>query len=332
MARSRIFRRSEDWRPVATVAAWFALVVGQWLWTPKQLFVLIPLVALTCVTAFLGAVATHNTMHVPIFRAKKLNQIFQVAMTLVYGHPVSSFVPGHNLSHHRYIESQRDVMRTTKARFRWHFLNLLFFMHIVGKDIMRAEISYVRAAWRFDCPWVRQLILETAIWLSGSAVLVLIDWRKFLLYIALPNLYASWGLLAMNMLQHDGADVDSEYNHSRNFVGKWINWWTFNNGFHTIHHHDENIHWSDLPKMHGMMIAPYIHPALVQSSLPKYVFQTFFWPGKRVRLDGTHLPALDPGKDEDWIADAFETAAYGPMSHRGGPMSLRGGPLSKRLS
>ena len=115
-------------------------MIGQWIWTPKRLVVVIPLVAVTCIIAFLGAVATHNTMHVPVFKARRLNQILQVALTLVYGHPVSSFVPGHNLSHHRYIESQRDVMRTTKARFRWHLLNLLFFMHIVGSDIMRAEI------------------------------------------------------------------------------------------------------------------------------------------------------------------------------------------------
>lgn len=334
MGKSRILRRPEDWRPIATVAAWFALVIAEWIWMPPQPFVLIPLVALTCMIAFLGAVATHNTMHVPIFRAKKLNRLIQVALTLVYGHPVSSFVPGHNLSHHDYIESPRDVMRTTKARFRWHLLNLLFFMQIVGRDVMRAELSYIRAAWRFDRPWVKQLLLETTVWLSSSAVLLLIDWRKFLLFIVLPNMYASWGILAMNMLQHDGCDIDSEYNHSRNFTGKLINWLTFNNGFHTVHHYDANIHWSDLPKLHAMFIAPHIHPELVQSSLVKYVFRTYVWPGKRVRLDGTELPPVDPGPDEDWIANAFETADYGPMSHRtGGQKSQRGGgPLSQRWS
>lgn len=332
MRKSRILRRAEDWRPVAIVVAWFALVIAEWLWAPQRVVVVVPLVALTCIIAFLGAVATHNTMHVPVFRAKKLNRLFQVALTLVYGHPVSSFVPGHNLSHHDYIESPRDVMRTTKARFRWHLLNLLFFMQIVGRDVMRAEISYIRAAWRFDRPWVRQLILEATIWLSGSAVLLLIDWRKFVLFIVLPNLYASWGILAMNMLQHDGADIDSQYNHSRNFVGKWVNWFTFNNGFHTVHHYDSTIHWSDLPKMHALIIAPHVHPALVQPSIIKYVFQTYFWPGKRVRFDGAPLPPVDAGKDEDWIANAFVTAAYGPMSHRaGGPMSHRGaGPMSQR--
>jgi fatty acid desaturase len=316
MPKSRVLRRREDLRPVLVVVAWFAIVIAGWVVVPMKVATVLPVLAVACILAFLGAVATHNTMHVPVFRAKKMNKVFQVALTLVYGHPVSSFVPGHNLSHHRYIESERDVMRTTKARFRWHLLNLLLFMHIVGGDVMRAELRYVRAAWRFDRPWVRQLILETTVWLSASAVLLFIDWRRFVLFNVLPNLYASWGLLAMNMLQHDGADTNSEYNHSRNFVGKWINWWTFNNGFHTVHHYDANIHWSDLPAAHARIVAPHIHPALVQTSLLKYVAKTYLWPGKRVRFDGAPFILDAAGEDEDWIANAFETAAFGPMSHR----------------
>src|SRR5260221_14355446 len=62
--RSRSLRRSEDFRPVATVCAWFALVIAEWIWAPQRLALVMPLVALTCIIAFLGAVATHNTMHV----------------------------------------------------------------------------------------------------------------------------------------------------------------------------------------------------------------------------------------------------------------------------
>ena len=99
-----------------------------------------------------------------------------------------------------------------------------------------------------------------------------------------------------------------------------------------MYHDDANCHWSDLPKMHAMIIAPHIHPALVQPSLISYVFRTYFWPGKRVRFDGAELPPVDPGPDEDWISNSFETVSYGPMSHRGGPMSHRaGGPMSQRL-
>ena len=37
--------------------------------------------------------------------------------------PVSMFVPGHNLSHHKYLQKPKDRMRTDKLRFRWNLLN-----------------------------------------------------------------------------------------------------------------------------------------------------------------------------------------------------------------
>ena len=70
---------------------------------------------------------------------------------------------------------------------------------------------------------------------DGARSLAL-DWKKFLLYVLVPHQYAAWGIITMNFLQHDGCDEDTEYNHSRNFVGKLVNWWTYNNGFHAIHH------------------------------------------------------------------------------------------------
>jgi len=53
--------------------------------------------------SFDGAVITHNTMHCPIFHhsCKGLNTLVKVLLTLTYGHPVTSYVPGHNLSHHK---------------------------------------------------------------------------------------------------------------------------------------------------------------------------------------------------------------------------------------
>lgn len=46
-----------------------------------------------------------------------------VILTLSYGHPSSSYVPGHNLSHHKYTQTTKDFMRTSKVKYRWNFLN-----------------------------------------------------------------------------------------------------------------------------------------------------------------------------------------------------------------
>ena len=74
---------------------------------PAHLGIAVPLLVLTCWFSFFGAVATHNTVHSPVFKSRALNRVFQVVLTLTYGNPVSSFVPGHNLSHHKHTQSRR---------------------------------------------------------------------------------------------------------------------------------------------------------------------------------------------------------------------------------
>ncbi len=300
-------RHRAELRTFAFVSIYFALVAGQWIYAPHALWLALPLFVLTCMFSFLGAVATHNTLHSPVFKERWANRAFQVIMTLTYGHPVSAYVPGHNLSHHKYTQSTKDVMRTTKTRSRWHLLNLFLFMPRVAGDITKADIRYFKAMYRRHPVWFRQLLIESVVFFGGCGALLLVDWKKFILYVLIPHNYAAWGIITMNLLQHDGTDENSEFNHSRNFTSKLVNWWTYNNGFHSIHHKHPGMHWSLAPAAHAAEIAPYIHPALDQKSLVGYCLRTFFWPSRRLRDDGTPLELPDAGKDDEWIPLPEET-------------------------
>ena len=219
-----MLRYRADIKTLVFVAIYFGLVAVQWIYAPTDLAVAIPLVVLTCWFSFFGAVATHNTVHTPVFHQRWANRLFQVALTLTYGHPVSAYVPGHNLSHHKYTQSRKDVMRTTKTRFRWNLLNGMFFMSRVGKDILFADMRYFKAMYRRNPPWFRQMIFETVVFVGSMGALLFLDWKKFIVYVLIPHQYAAWGIITMNLLQHDGCDEKSQYNHSRNFVGKIVNW------------------------------------------------------------------------------------------------------------
>lgn len=303
-----MLRYRADLRTLVFVAIYFSLVTVQWIYAPKELWLAIPLVVLTCWFSFFGAVATHNTVHCPVFKQRFLNRLFQIALTLTYGHPVSAYVPGHNLSHHKHTQTRRDVMRTTKTRFRWNLLNGLFFMPTVGRDIFAGELRYFKAMRTRNRPWFRQMILEWVVLLGAQGFLLALDWKKFLLYVLVPHQYAAWGIITMNLLQHDGCDENSEYNHSRNFVGTLVNFFTFNNGYHSIHHDEPGLHWSLAPAAHAAKYGPNIHPNLDQPSLLAYIFRTFIWPGKRVTYEGKPLILPDAGTDEEWVPAPGEAA------------------------
>jgi fatty acid desaturase len=302
-----MLRYRADVKTLLFVAIYFGLVAAQWIYAPHALGVALPLVVLTCWFSFFGAVATHNTVHSPVFTSRGMNRLFQVVLTMTYGNPVSSFVPGHNLSHHKHTQSRRDVMRTSKTRHRLHLFNGLFFILHVAGAILKSDQRYFKAMFRRNPPWARQMALEWILLHGTYLTLLVIDWKKFLLYVFIPHKYAAWGIITMNLLQHDGCDENSEWNHSRNFVGKVVNWWTYNNGYHTIHHLSPGLHWSLLPAEHARLIHPHIHPALEQPSLLAYLWRTFGWPGQRVTYDGKPLVLPDEGPDEEWIPAPKET-------------------------
>ncbi len=96
----------------------------------------------------------------------------------------------------------------------------------------------------------------------------LIDWKKALLYIFIPQQVSLYVVLIFNYVQHVHADEDSSVNHSRNIVGPLMNWLLFNNGLHTVHHDNPGLHWSKAPAAHAKIAAD-IDPRLNE--------QSFWW-------------------------------------------------------
>jgi len=304
-----MLRYRADIRTLGFLSLYAVLVVGQWVYAPSGPLAW-ALLAFTCFVSWICAVIAHNTVHSPVFKQRWLNRLFQVWVSLSYGFPISDYVPGHNLSHHRYTQLPEDVMRTTHVRFRWNLLNLLCFMAAVTPGILRGNAHFREVMGDRAKAWKRQLLLEGIVVWSVKVLCFALDWKKALLYLMVPHMFANWGIVSVNFLQHDGCDHDHPYNHSRNFVGKFFNWWTLNNGFHGIHHTIPGKHWSLLPAAHAELIAPYIHPALDQRSLFVYLWKTFILPGKRLRFDGKPVVIEDQPADRDWVQPSDAVPEY----------------------
>jgi fatty acid desaturase len=300
-----MLRRRADLWPLSTHVAYFGLLIAAWIHGKYDL-TMAALVAGICFTSFQGAVQNHNAVHCPVFKKRWMNRAYQVVLTLIYGHPSSSYVPGHNLGHHKATDTPKDAMRTSKARFRLNILNIVLFILLVAKSVAAADSSYAKAMRKRHPIWFRQLAMEMGTLVTISAALLYLDWKLALLLWFFPHIYAQWGITGINLLQHDGCDIQSEYNHSRNFVNPLLNILAFNNGYHTIHHIRPGLHWSLARDAHEKEVAPHIHPSLEQKSLWKYLFVTY---GLNRRLDylgNPYFPPPDP-PDENWIPAPGET-------------------------
>jgi fatty acid desaturase len=307
-----MLRHRADWRCVLWVAKYFCLTALAWqhhamlrLSPARQLAA----VAVLCYYSFAGATIVHNTMHARCFRSRSLERLWHHVLSLTYGHPVSTFVPGHNLSHHRHTQTRKDPMRTCKLRFRWNLLNALLFQPTVAWDVLRMDLRYLALKRMQGDAFFARACREWLVLAVAQAALLAHDWRRFALYVWLPHAFAQWAIVSMNMLQHDGCDAECEtpgtWNGARNFVGPVLNYLTFNNGFHTIHHLHPTMHWSRLPLEHAKQVRPHIHPALEQRCMARYICAAFVYPGVRVDYRGKAvvLAEANCAGDEDWTLE-----------------------------
>eukprot|EP00462_Mataza_sp_D1_P019681 CAMPEP_0175139556 /NCGR_PEP_ID=MMETSP0087-20121206/10970_1 /TAXON_ID=136419 /ORGANISM="Unknown Unknown, Strain D1" /LENGTH=318 /DNA_ID=CAMNT_0016422583 /DNA_START=35 /DNA_END=991 /DNA_ORIENTATION=+ len=303
-------RHNSDIRTLAFTALFFILLAHNWAnWETARPTYFWLMWCVQCYFSFVGAVAVHNIIHCPAFHGKFSNKVLQCVLSCTYGHPVSNYVPGHNLSHHQNTQSTRDVMRTSKLRFKWHLLNGLFFFPIIGIAMLGNDAEYFDSQKKNRRPIYKQMQLEKMVLWTFYICLLILDWRKALLLSFAPHLFAKFCIITLNMLQHDGCDQESEYNHSRNFVSPLLNFLCYNNGFHSIHHMHPGWHWSILPAKHAELVKPHIHPNLDQWSILVYIFKTFIFPGVRIDYLGkpVKLPPLEKDRDQPWFYDTNET-------------------------
>jgi fatty acid desaturase len=305
MATKGIFRYRADGLTLLTVLSCAGLMAASWFFIPKLSWPwVVAVVAINCFYQFIIATIIHNTVHVPLFHSTFLNRLFQFLLSAVHGHPVSGFVPGHNLSHHKHLQTPMDSARTTRARFRWNILNQTFFFFLLMFEIMAAEQRFVKKMRKVQPRWAKQYLMETIVVFGLKIALLIVNWKLAVLILIIPNFYATWGIFGTNYWQHDGCDHTHPYNHSRSFTGRLFNILTFNNGFHAIHHMRPEVHWSLYPEYHALEVKPHCHPNLDQPSLIAYLWRTHVWPGKRVDYLGNPLPTPTwQDRSEDWVAD-----------------------------
>jgi fatty acid desaturase len=155
-----------------------------------------------------------------------------------------------------------------------HLVALLTYPLISGYYQQQAIRRYLAAVYRQHRPRFWPCLgqsVSLGAWLVVAGVL---DWQKALLLVVVPQQVALNTVMVFNYIQHVHADEEDSWNHARNLTGTLLNFWLFNNGYHTIHHLQPGLHWSEAPAAHRA-IAHRISPALNERSLVWYLVRTY---------------------------------------------------------
>lgn len=261
-------RHPADYRTLVFFAITLLVLAGNWSGFFRNP-VTIVFAPLAC---FIGSIITHNHMHLPVFRGRGWNSVFQVLLTFAFGQPPTGIITAHNERHHGYLETEHDFVRSSLAPFRWNALNLLTFPFFSIAAMYREKPGDL-ANWKRKRPRLfRQAVLERAVFYSAIVAVLILDFRATIFFLILPWVLAQLALVGLNFLQHQDCEARSELDHSRNVTGKFMNWLLLNNGYHTAHHLRPALHWSELSVWHQRHLASRMDSSLNHRTLTGLIF------------------------------------------------------------
>jgi beta-carotene hydroxylase len=222
---------------------------------------------LTFPLAFVACIITHNHMHLGLFRRRSWNGVFSCFLIFGSGQPPTGIITAHNVRHHKYQNSDADFVRTSLAWSRHNWINLLTFPFLSVATMIKEKPGDLRK-WKIESPNLfRQALTERCIFLVVLGTTTVVAPVDTLVYLVAPWLFGQFCLIAVNLVQHQDCNHDSEWNHSRNVTGCIVNWFLLNNGYHTAHHRKPTLHWSLVPAYHDEVVALHIRPELNHRTL-----------------------------------------------------------------
>lgn len=220
------------------------------------------------------AVMSHNHNHLPMWRNENLNILTGWWLTCFYGFPVWAWVPTHNKNHHRLNNREGDYTITYRISEGNNLFTLLTYPTISGYYQQIVLKAYLKEVKQKSVNQYYHCIAQIVVLILFVGIGLLIDWKKALLYIVIPQQVSTFSVLIFNYVQHVHADEESDIDHSRNFVGI-LNFFLLNNGLHTIHHQKAGLHWSQTPEEHKKIVHR-ISPQLIEKSFWWYIFRVYF--------------------------------------------------------
>jgi fatty acid desaturase len=236
--------------PLVHIALWLGLLsVGLLVPGATNWYVAVPLIVLLSLlnlSITIGVLHMHT--HRPLFTSARMNRVADFLCCLPGGLTGAAMREVHVLNHHRFNDGPRDVTSTANyergLRAVWYWIT---YSPIINLHTIRTVFAANPAAGRRRRRHQYLMDLTLLLVLIGVTV-YFSDTNRFLLFYVIPFVATQVNAGYFAWLTHAPAQVfEDDPSKSINTVGNVLNFFIFNQGYHSVHHRYPGIHWSEIP-------------------------------------------------------------------------------------
>lgn len=265
-------KNSNDFRSlVLLVLATFSLLLPLFgygcslSWIPLRIFFIIICFAIN-----------HNHQHLNICTSNKWNQLLSILLSVNIGQSGTSTIAMHQLNHHAFNNSELDLANSRQVKFRWNFLNLIFYPFIIVINYRKKKNQLLIELEKKQKGLSKKIKIE--LWAIRFIIIIylIININIFIWLVLIPYAIGLWAILAINLIQHHYTDQNNNFNESSNFTGLILNYFLLNSGYHSAHHRYPSHHWSLLPDLHKN-IEKNIPPGFIRKSFALFIVTQFLF-------------------------------------------------------
>jgi fatty acid desaturase len=236
--------------PLLHIVCWIGLLaVGLLVPAATNWYLAVPLiVTLTLLNFSLTIGVLHMHTHRPLFVSRRLNRVIDALCCMPAALTAAEMREVHVLNHHRYNDGPGDVTSTAgyerglRAVRYWIRYGTIVKNHTI-RTIFAADASPGRRKRRYE------FVLDLALFVAMVWVMQLVGgYTRWALFYWIPFIVTQVNSGYFAWLTHAPArSFDDDPSKSINTVGNWLNFFIFNQGYHSVHHRYPGIHWSQIP-------------------------------------------------------------------------------------
>ncbi|MGL4304807.1 MAG: fatty acid desaturase family protein [Mycobacteriaceae bacterium] len=236
--------------PLVHIGGWFvALAFGLLAPIATLWYIAVPLIILLILLNFSLTIGVlHMHTHRPLFVTRWMNRTVDLFCCMPGALTAADMREVHILSHHRYDDEDGDITSTkgreSGIRAVWYWIRYgVIVKKYTLQTLFDANVTEGRRKRR------HQFILDfTVVVVLIVATMSVADPTRFALFYWIPFVVSQIGSGYFAWLTHAPARIfEDNSSKSMNTVGNWLNFFIFNQGYHSVHHRYPGIHWSQIP-------------------------------------------------------------------------------------